>query len=61
MYDCGHPAMQDFRVKELGLHAGEAFVIMTGRCGGKLNFKEEKICVPVVSKSVYKFFKKAIL
>ena len=36
MYDCGHPAMEDFRGKELGVHAAEAFIRMTGRGGGKL-------------------------
>lgn len=37
MYDCGHPAMEDFRGKELGVHAAEAFIRMTGRGFGKLN------------------------
>lgn len=36
MYDCGHPAMEDFRGRELGVHAAEAFIRMTGRGGGKL-------------------------
>ncbi len=36
MYDCGHPAMEDFRGKEFGVHAAEAFIRMTGRKGGKL-------------------------
>jgi len=36
MHDCGHPAMEDFRGKELGVHAAEAFVRMTGRGMGKL-------------------------
>lgn len=38
MYDCGHPSMEDFRGKELGVHAAEAFIRMTGRGGGKLSF-----------------------
>jgi LmbE family N-acetylglucosaminyl deacetylase len=36
MIDCGHPAMQDFRGREFGVHAAEAFVRMTGRGSGKL-------------------------
>jgi LmbE family N-acetylglucosaminyl deacetylase len=36
MIDCGHPAMQDFRGRELGVRAAEAFVKMTGRGGGAL-------------------------
>jgi len=31
MIDCGHPAMQDFRGRELGVKAAEAFIRMTGR------------------------------
>lgn len=37
MYDCGHPAMEDFRGKELGVRAAEAFIRMTGRLNGKMN------------------------
>ena len=36
MRDCGHPSMEDFRGKELGVHAAEAFIRMTGRGMGKL-------------------------
>jgi LmbE family N-acetylglucosaminyl deacetylase len=36
MLDCGHPAMQDFRGRELGVRAAEAFIRMTGRGFGKL-------------------------
>lgn len=36
MYDCGHPAMEDFRGKELGVHAAEAFIKMTGKGNGNL-------------------------
>jgi LmbE family N-acetylglucosaminyl deacetylase len=36
MLDCGHPAMQDFRGRELGVKAAEAFIKMTGRGMGKL-------------------------
>jgi LmbE family N-acetylglucosaminyl deacetylase len=36
MEDCGHPSMEDFRGKEIGSHAAEAFVRMTGRGMGKL-------------------------
>jgi LmbE family N-acetylglucosaminyl deacetylase len=34
--DCGHPAMEDFRGRELGVHAAEAFIRMTGRGIGKM-------------------------
>lgn len=34
--DCGHPAMEDFRGRELGVHAAEAFIRMTGRGFGKM-------------------------
>jgi LmbE family N-acetylglucosaminyl deacetylase len=36
MLDCGHPAMQDFRGRELGVRAAEAFIKMTGRGAGAL-------------------------
>jgi len=36
MIDCGHPAMQDFRGREFGVKAAEAFIRMTGRGTGKL-------------------------
>jgi LmbE family N-acetylglucosaminyl deacetylase len=36
MYDCGHPAMEDFRGKELGVRAAEGFIRMTGKGMGKL-------------------------
>lgn len=35
-YDCGHPSMEDFRGKELGVRAAEAFTRMNGRGMGKL-------------------------
>ena len=38
MFDCGHPAMEDFRGRELGVHAAEAFIKMTSRGFGKLDF-----------------------
>jgi LmbE family N-acetylglucosaminyl deacetylase len=38
MIDCGHPAMQDFRGREFGVKAAEAFIRMTGRGTGKLVF-----------------------
>ena len=31
MIDCGHPAMQDFRGRELGVRAAEAFIRFTGK------------------------------
>jgi LmbE family N-acetylglucosaminyl deacetylase len=34
--DCGHPSMEDFRGRELGVTAAEGFVRMTGRGIGKL-------------------------
>jgi LmbE family N-acetylglucosaminyl deacetylase len=36
LIDCGHPSMEDFRGKSLGVHAAEAFIRMTGRGMGKL-------------------------
>jgi LmbE family N-acetylglucosaminyl deacetylase len=36
MYDCGHPSMEDFRGKELGVRAAEAFIRMTGKRMGNL-------------------------
>lgn len=38
MYDCGHPAMEDFRGKELGVPLAEAFIRMTGRGAESLTF-----------------------
>jgi LmbE family N-acetylglucosaminyl deacetylase len=37
MIDCGHPVMQDFRGREFGVRAAEAYIRMTGRGMGKLN------------------------
>ncbi len=37
MDDCGQPAMEDFRGKEFGVRAAEAFIRMNGRLNGKLN------------------------
>ena len=37
-YECGHPSMEDFRGKELGVKAAEAFIRMTGRGFGALSF-----------------------
>ena len=34
IYSCGHAAMEDFRGRELGVKAGEAFVRMNGRMQG---------------------------
>ncbi len=31
MIDCGHPAMQDYRGREAGVHAAESFIKMNGR------------------------------
>ena len=31
IYDCGHAAMEDFRGREMGVHAAEAFIKMNGR------------------------------
>ncbi|HVX50005.1 MAG TPA: PIG-L deacetylase family protein [Chitinophagaceae bacterium] len=36
IYDCGHASMEDFRGRELGVKAGEAFVRMNGRTQGGL-------------------------
>ena len=36
MEDCGHPAMELFRGREMGVRAAEAFIRMTGRGAGKL-------------------------
>jgi LmbE family N-acetylglucosaminyl deacetylase len=36
-YDCGHPSMEDFRGKELGVTGAEAFIRMNGRTMGQLN------------------------
>ncbi|GAC1424717.1 MAG: PIG-L family deacetylase [Flavisolibacter sp.] len=37
MIDCGHPAMQEFRGRELGVHLAEAYVRMSGRGYGHLS------------------------
>jgi LmbE family N-acetylglucosaminyl deacetylase len=38
IYGCGHAAMEEFRGRELGVKAGEAFVRMSGRMqGGNIN------------------------
>ena len=34
IYECGHAAMEDFRGRELGVKAAEAFVQMTGKLQG---------------------------
>jgi len=34
IYQCGHAAMEDFRGRELGVKAAEAFVHMTGQSIG---------------------------
>ena len=36
IYSCGHASMEDFRGRELGVKAAEAFVHMTGRKKGSL-------------------------
>jgi LmbE family N-acetylglucosaminyl deacetylase len=36
IYACGHAAMEEFRGRELGVKAGEAFVRMSGRGQGGL-------------------------
>lgn len=36
IYACGHASMEDFRGRELGVKAGEAFVRMNGRNSGGL-------------------------
>lgn len=36
MHDCGQPSMEDFRGKEIGVHAAEAFIRMAGRGMGSL-------------------------
>ena len=38
IYACGHAAMEEFRGRELGVHAAEAFIKMASRGFGKLNF-----------------------
>ena len=38
IYACGHAAMEEFRGRELGVYAAEAFIKMTARGFGKLNF-----------------------
>jgi LmbE family N-acetylglucosaminyl deacetylase len=37
IYDCGHSSMEDFRGRELGVKAAEAFVRLNGRTMGGLN------------------------
>ena len=37
IYACGHAAMEDFRGRELGVKAAEAFVRMNGKTMGGLN------------------------
>jgi LmbE family N-acetylglucosaminyl deacetylase len=36
IYGCGHAAMEDFRGRELGVRAAEAFVYMTGKGQGSI-------------------------
>ncbi len=36
MYSCGHPSIEDFRGRELGVARAEAFIRMTGKGFGKL-------------------------
>ena len=36
IYGCGHAAMEDFRGRELGVKAAEAFVLMTGKGQGSI-------------------------
>ena len=36
MENCGHPAMESFRGREMGVRAAEAFIRMTGRGAGTL-------------------------
>jgi len=36
IYGCGHAAMEDFRGRELGVKAAEAFVYMTGKGNGSI-------------------------
>lgn len=38
IYNCGHAAMEEFRGRELGVKAGEAFVRMNGKLQGGLVF-----------------------
>jgi LmbE family N-acetylglucosaminyl deacetylase len=38
IYDCGHTSMEDFRGRELGVKAAEAFVRLNGRRQGGLQF-----------------------
>jgi len=37
IYDCGHASMEDFRGRELGVKAAEAFVRLNGRTMGGIN------------------------
>ena len=37
IYDCGHASMEDFRGRELGVKAAEAFVRLNGRAMGGFN------------------------
>ncbi len=38
IYSCGHASMEDFRGREIGVKAAEAFVHMTGRGNGQIRF-----------------------
>lgn len=38
IYQCGHTAMEEFRGRELGVKAAEAFIRLNGRKQGGLNF-----------------------
>jgi LmbE family N-acetylglucosaminyl deacetylase len=38
IYDCGHASMEDFRGRELGVKAAEAFVRMTGKKMGGMSW-----------------------
>lgn len=37
IYGCGHAAMEDFRGRELGVKAAEAFIKMNGKLQGQIN------------------------
>ncbi len=37
IYNCGHAAMEDFRGRELGVKAAEAFICMNGRKQSAIN------------------------
>lgn len=38
IYSCGHAAMEEFRGRELGVKAGEAFIRMSGKLQGGMGF-----------------------